>query len=64
MKKRGMRWKRANATAVAALWVQRFNDDWEFASARRRRVAWPPIFDRIYSDYAGDYGLVIDYPIC
>ena len=29
MKKRGMRWKRANATAVVALRVQRINDEWE-----------------------------------
>jgi hypothetical protein len=29
MKKRGMRWKRANATAVVALRVQRINAEWE-----------------------------------
>ena len=29
MKKRGMRWKRANATAVVALRVQQINTDWE-----------------------------------
>lgn len=29
MKKRGMRWKRANATAIVALRVQRINSDWE-----------------------------------
>ena len=29
MKKRGMRWKRANATAVVALRVQQINADWE-----------------------------------
>jgi len=29
MKKRGMRWRRANATAVVALRVQRINADWE-----------------------------------
>jgi hypothetical protein len=39
MKRQGMRWKRANATAVVALRVQRFNDDWELASAKRRRIA-------------------------
>lgn len=33
MKKRGMRWKRANATAVVALRVQRINADWEAAAA-------------------------------
>ena len=33
MKKRGMRWKRANATAVVALRVQRFNAEWEDAAA-------------------------------
>jgi hypothetical protein len=33
MKKRGMRWKRANATAVAALRVQRINSDWEASAA-------------------------------
>lgn len=33
MKKRGMRWKRANATAVVALRVQRINAEWEVASA-------------------------------
>lgn len=32
MKKRGMRWKRANATAVVALRVQRINADWEAAA--------------------------------
>lgn len=32
MKKRGMRWKRANATAVVALRVQRINADWETAA--------------------------------
>lgn len=32
MKKRGMRWKRANATAVVALRVQRINTDWEAAA--------------------------------
>ncbi|HEU5382118.1 MAG TPA: hypothetical protein VFV38_42420 [Ktedonobacteraceae bacterium] len=36
MNKRGMRWKRANATAVVALRVQRINADWE-------AVASPPI---------------------
>ncbi len=33
MKKRGMRWKRGNATAVVALRVQRINADWEAAAA-------------------------------
>jgi hypothetical protein len=33
MKKRGMRWKRANATAVVALRVQQINGDWEHAAA-------------------------------
>ena len=33
MKKRGMRWKRANATAVVALRVQQINADWEAAAA-------------------------------
>ena len=33
MKKRGMRWKRANASAVVALRIQRINDDWEAAAA-------------------------------
>lgn len=32
MKKRGMRWKRANATAVVALRVQRINVAWESAA--------------------------------
>lgn len=32
MKKRGMRWKRANATAVVALRVQRLNAQWEAAA--------------------------------
>jgi hypothetical protein len=32
MKKRGMRWKRANATAIVALRVQRINADWETAA--------------------------------
>lgn len=33
MKKRGMRWKRANATAVVALRVQQINAAWEAAAA-------------------------------
>jgi hypothetical protein len=33
MKKRGMRWKRANATAVVALRVQRITAEWESAAA-------------------------------
>ncbi|MGZ3625463.1 MAG: hypothetical protein ACXWPG_19910 [Ktedonobacteraceae bacterium] len=33
MKKRGMRWKRANATAVVALRVQRINAEWDDAAA-------------------------------
>ena len=33
MKKRGMRWKRANATAVVALRVQQINAGWEAAAA-------------------------------
>jgi hypothetical protein len=32
MKKRGMRWKRANATAVVALRVQQINADWQAAA--------------------------------
>lgn len=32
MKKRGMRWKRANASAVVALRVQRINAEWESAA--------------------------------
>jgi transposase len=32
MKKRGMRWKRINATAVVALRVQRINADWDAAA--------------------------------
>ncbi len=32
MKKRGMRWKRANATAVVALRVHQINTDWEAAA--------------------------------
>lgn len=33
MKKRGMRWKRSNATAVVALRVQFINTDWEAPAA-------------------------------
>ena len=33
LKKRGMRWKRPNATAVVALRVQRINATWEAAAA-------------------------------
>jgi hypothetical protein len=33
MKKRGMRWKRANATAVVALRVQQINAEWDAAAA-------------------------------
>jgi hypothetical protein len=32
MKKRGMRWKRANVTALAALRVQRINAEWDAAA--------------------------------
>ncbi len=32
MKKRGMRWKRANATAVVALRAERINANWEAAA--------------------------------
>lgn len=32
MKKRGMRWKRANATAVVALRIQRINAEWAAAA--------------------------------
>ena len=32
MKKRGMRWKRANATAVVALRAERINAEWEIAA--------------------------------
>ena len=33
MKKRGMRWKRANATVVVAIRVQQINAEWEAAAA-------------------------------
>jgi hypothetical protein len=33
MKKRGRRWKRANATAVVALRVQQINAEWKVAAA-------------------------------
>ncbi len=33
MKKRGMRWKRANATAVVTLRVQQINAHWHASSA-------------------------------
>lgn len=39
MKRRGMRWKRANATAVVALRVRLLNGAWEKASAKRRAAA-------------------------
>ncbi len=39
MKRRGMRWKRANATAVVALRVRLLNAAWEKASAKRRAAA-------------------------
>ncbi len=32
MNKRGMRWKRANATAVVALRAERINAEWEIAA--------------------------------
>jgi len=32
MKKRGMRWKRANATSVVALRVQHINAEWDAAA--------------------------------
>lgn len=39
MKRRGMRWKRANATAVVTLRVRLLNALWERASAKRRASA-------------------------
>lgn len=39
MKWQGMRWRRANATAVVALRVRTINADWEVASAQRHRAA-------------------------
>lgn len=33
LNKRGMSWKRANATAVVALRVQRINAEWDAAAA-------------------------------
>ena len=39
MKRRGMRWKRTNATAVVALRVRLLNAAWEKASAKRRAAA-------------------------
>lgn len=35
MKRRGMRWRRVNATAVVALRVGILNAQWEAASAKR-----------------------------
>ncbi len=32
MKKRGMRWKRTNATAVVALRTERINAEWDIAA--------------------------------
>jgi hypothetical protein len=39
MKRRGMRWKRANATAVVALRGHMLNTAWEKASTKRRAAA-------------------------
>lgn len=39
LKRQGMRWRRANATAVVALRVRTINADWEVASAQRHRAA-------------------------
>lgn len=39
MKRRGMRWKRVNATAVAALRVRTLNAEWEAASTKRHLAA-------------------------
>jgi len=39
MKRRGMRWKRANATAVVALRVRLLNAAWQQASTKRRAAA-------------------------
>lgn len=36
MKRRGMRWKGTNATAVVALRVRRLNADWDAATAKRK----------------------------
>ena len=35
MKKRGMRWKRCNATALVALRVDLLNTDWQCIASRR-----------------------------
>jgi hypothetical protein len=39
LKRQGMRWRRANATAVVALRVRTINADWKVASAQRHRAA-------------------------
>jgi hypothetical protein len=39
MKRRGMRWKRVNATAVVALRVRLLNAAWQKDSAKRPAVA-------------------------
>ena len=39
MKRRGMRWRRVNATAVVALRVQLLNAQWDAASLKKRRAA-------------------------
>jgi hypothetical protein len=39
MKRQGMRWRRANATAVVTLRVRTINADWEAASAQRHGAA-------------------------
>lgn len=39
LKRQGMRWRHANATAVVALRVRTINADWEAASAQRHQAA-------------------------
>ncbi len=39
MKRRGMRWKRANSTTVVALRVHLLNAAWQQASTKRRAAA-------------------------
>jgi len=39
MKRRGMRWRRVNATAVVALRVRLLNAQWDAASAKKYAAA-------------------------
>ena len=46
MKRRGMRWRRANADAVVAPRVREYNATWDETRTSRPLAAQPPLFGR------------------